>query len=58
MARLAGMGLAKEIIMSGEPITGKRVYDIGLVNRVLASEELLPKAKEFAKIVGKSRLLT
>jgi len=52
VARLVGVGLAKEIVMSGEPITAKRAYEIGLVNRVLSPEELLPKTKEYAKKLG------
>lgn len=52
VARLVGVGLAKQIVMSGEPITAKRAYEIGLVNWVLSPEELLPKAKEYAKKLG------
>ncbi|OPX39719.1 MAG: crotonase [Desulfobacteraceae bacterium 4484_190.1] len=49
VARLVGVGLAKEIVMSGEPVTAKRAYEIGLINRLVAPEDLLPKAKEYAK---------
>jgi enoyl-CoA hydratase len=52
VARIVGIGLAKEIVMSGEPISAKRAYEIGLVNRVLAPDELLHEAKEFARKLG------
>jgi len=35
-----GFGLAKEFLMTGELITGKRAYEIGLVNHCLPLEEL------------------
>lgn len=35
-----GFGLAKEFLMTGELITGKRAYEIGLVNHCLPLDEL------------------
>ncbi len=35
-----GFGLAKEFLMTGELITGKRAYEIGLVNHCLPPDEL------------------
>lgn len=35
-----GFGLAKEFLMTGDLITGKRAYEIGLVNHCLPLEEL------------------
>lgn len=49
LARLIGMGRAKELVMSGEQIDAKRAYEIGLVNRVYPPDQLLPEAKNFAK---------
>jgi len=53
LARLIGMGRAKELIMSGEQITAQRAYEIGLVNRVYPGEQLMDETKKFAqKLVG------
>jgi enoyl-CoA hydratase len=49
LARVIGMGRAKELILSGTQIDARRAYEVGLVNRVLAAEELLPEALKFAR---------
>ena len=45
LARLVGMGRAKELIMSGEMIDAKRAYEIGLANRVFPADQLLAETK-------------
>jgi len=53
LPRLIGMGRAKELIMSGEMIDAKRAYEIGLVNRIFPSDQLLAETKKFAgKLAG------
>jgi len=53
LARLVGMGRAKELIMSGEQITAQRAYEIGLVNRVFPAAQLMEEVKKFAqKLAG------
>ena len=53
LARLIGIGRAKELVMSGEQITAQRAYEIGLVNRVFPAEQLMEEAKKFAqKLAG------
>jgi len=49
LARLIGMGLAKEVILSGGQINAGRAYEIGLVNKVFPPDQLLPEATSFAK---------
>ena len=49
LARLIGMGRAKELIMGGEMIDAKRAYEVGLVNRLLPPDQLLAETKKFAK---------
>jgi enoyl-CoA hydratase len=49
LARVIGMGRAKELILSGTQIDARRAYEVGLVNRVFAAEELLPEALKFAR---------
>jgi len=53
LARLIGMGRAKELVMSGEQITAQRAYEIGLVNRVFPAAQLMEEVKKFAqKLAG------
>jgi len=49
LSRLVGIGLARELIMSGEQVTAQRAYDIGLVNRVFPAEQLMEETKKFAQ---------
>lgn len=49
VARLVGVGLAKEIVMSGEFITARRAYEIGLINRVFAPQDLMAETRKYAK---------
>ena len=48
LARLVGIGRAKEYIMGGEQIDARRAYEIGLVNRVYPPDQLIPETKKFA----------
>jgi enoyl-CoA hydratase len=49
LARLVGMGRAKELIMAGGQIDAKRAYEIGLVNQVYPLDQLMPEARKLAK---------
>ncbi len=49
LPRLIGMGMAKEIILTGAQISAQRAYEIGLVNRVFPADKLLEEAKKFAQ---------
>lgn len=40
--------IAMELLLTGQPIDARRAYDIGLVNRVVPSAELMPAAMELA----------
>ncbi|MDQ5987337.1 MAG: enoyl-CoA hydratase [Syntrophus sp. SKADARSKE-3] len=48
LARLIGMGRAKELVMGGEQITAQRAYEIGLVNRIYPQDQLMEEAKKYA----------
>lgn len=47
-----------EILMTGDPITAHRAYEIGLVNRVVPGEELLPASLELAGKIADNAPLT
>jgi enoyl-CoA hydratase len=49
LPRIIGMGRAKELILGGGQINAQRAYEIGLVNRVLPPDQLLPEARKFAR---------
>jgi len=49
LPRLVGKGHALEMLLTGQLISAAEAHRIGLVNRVVASSELLPAADEMAK---------
>ena len=49
LPRLIGKGMALEMILSGEPLSAEEALRWGLVNRVVAPEQLLPAAREIAR---------
>lgn len=48
LPRLVGMGRAMEILLFGDKIYPEQAWQMGLVNRVLPPEELLPAAQAWA----------
>lgn len=52
LARIIGVGKAKEMIYAGRNIKADEAYRIGLVNNVYPLEELLPAAKKLASIIA------
>ena len=47
-----------ELLLTGQPITAQRAYEIGLVNHVTAPDQLMPKALELARHVVAGAPLT
>lgn len=55
LARLVGMGMAKEMIYSTRIINAQEAFRIGLVNKVVAPEALMEEAKKLAsEIAGRA----
>lgn len=48
LPRLAGRKRALEYLLTGDPFTPERAYELGLVNKIVPHEELLPSAFELA----------
>ena len=49
LTRLLGIGKVKEIILTGRSIDGSEAEHIGLVNKCVAPDDLLPAAKALAR---------
>ncbi len=52
LPKLVGKGIANEMIFSAKMIPAQKAKEIGLVNEVYPSEELLTKTKDLAKIIA------
>jgi enoyl-CoA hydratase/carnithine racemase len=52
LTRLIGAGHASRILMTGEPITGEEAYRIGLVQELLAPDEVVPRAEALAEHIA------
>ena len=57
LPRLVGLGRAKELILTADPIGADQALAMGLVNRVVSREELEPATRELAsKIASRAPL--
>ena len=52
LPRLIGKARAKELIFTGEALKAQRSCEIGLVNKVVPPEELLPEAEKMAQLIS------
>jgi enoyl-CoA hydratase len=52
LPRLIGVSRALQMMLSGEPVTSEYALGIGLVNEVIAAEELEARAHAFAKLLA------
>jgi enoyl-CoA hydratase len=57
MSRVAGVGITKELILTGEAIDAQRALQVGLVSRVVPQSELSKTAEQMAqKILSRGPL--
>ncbi|MDR2043805.1 MAG: enoyl-CoA hydratase/isomerase family protein [Clostridium sp.] len=54
LARLVGMGMAKQLIYTGRSIKADEALRVGLVNAVYPQEELLPAAEKMAAGIARN----
>ena len=54
LARIVGIGKAKEMIYGARNIKAEEAYRIGLVNNVYPAEELMPAAKKLASTIARN----
>jgi enoyl-CoA hydratase/carnithine racemase len=47
-----------EILLTGDPITAQRAYEIGFVNHVVPAEQVMPKALTLATAIAENAPLT
>ncbi len=52
LARIVGIGRAKELIFTSDMIDAEKAYEIGLVNRVVPAEDLIEEAIDMAERIG------
>lgn len=50
--KVIGMGLAKELALTGLPISAQRAYEIGFVNHLVPAERLLDESSAFAETLA------
>ncbi|MBL8693572.1 MAG: enoyl-CoA hydratase/isomerase family protein [Planctomycetes bacterium] len=51
LARIAGAGVAREWILTGEPYSAEEAHRVGVVNRVFSPEELLPGTEKMMRTI-------
>ena len=58
LSRLAGRKRALEYLLTGDTFTPQRAYELGVVNRVVAPDDLLPSAFDLAERILRHSPLT
>lgn len=58
LPRIVGLGKAKELIMTGKKLTAKEALQIGLVNHVVADEQLLDFTMDMARTIAEFNPVT
>ena len=51
LPRAIPWAIAMELLLTGRPIDARRAYDIGMVNRVVPLDQVLPEAMKLAEVI-------
>lgn len=54
LLRIVGPSRAKDLIFSGRKITAEEAFSMGLINKIIPSENLLSETRTYAKIISKN----
>jgi enoyl-CoA hydratase len=54
LPRQVPWAVAMELLLTGQPIDARRAYDIGLVNRVVPKDKLMPAALDLARKIAEN----
>lgn len=54
LAHRVALAAALEIVMTGDPITAQRAYDLGLVNRVVPADQVVDEAVALAERINEN----
>lgn len=54
LAKFIPLSIALEIMLTGQPFTAQRGYEVGFVNRVVPPENLLPEATALAEMIAEN----
>jgi len=54
LLRIVGPSRAKDLIFSGRKITAEEAFSMGLINKIIPSENLLAETKAYAKTISKN----
>lgn len=52
--RVVGLGAALELLLLGERVGAQRAYEMGLVNKVVPHQELMPEAQRWAERLARN----
>jgi enoyl-CoA hydratase len=58
LANMLPQRIVMELLLTGQPLTAQRGYELGYVNAVVPAAELLPKALEMARTIAANAPLT
>lgn len=53
LPRFIPRSIASEMLLTGEPINAEEAYRVGLINKIVPPDQLMPAAREMAEIICK-----
>ncbi|OLO39269.1 hypothetical protein BTR23_09490 [Alkalihalophilus pseudofirmus] len=58
LVRVVGLGRAKEMILTGKPVTAQKAERIGLINEIIEDKNVVDRAIEISKVISKNAPLS